>query len=72
MKIISMIPVDKRDEFRCHFCNETRSVKYIVEAFDPIIDAHKPSQLNCCNKCAFIGGITYDTKKLNWRKEVST
>ena len=51
MKTISMIPPDKRNNYRCHFCGETRSVKYVVEIFDPVIDAHNPSKVVCCNVC---------------------
>lgn len=55
MKIISIIPVSQRDKCRCHFCGETRSVKYITEVIDLVVD-NKPTQVCCCNKCILIGG----------------
>lgn len=55
MKIIGLIPLEKRDKCRCHFCDETRSVKYITEIFDPVID-NEPTKVCCCNKCILIGG----------------
>lgn len=36
---------------RCHFCGETRSVKYETEVLDPII-SDKPTMVCVCNKCA--------------------
>ena len=51
MEIITMLSPVERENKRCHFCNETRSVKYIVEVFDPVIDANNPSQVYACNKC---------------------
>lgn len=60
MKIISIIPIEERSKCRCHFCGETRSVKYITEIFDPVID-NKPSRVCCCNKCILIGEKTNET-----------
>ena len=31
-------------------CGENRSVKYVTEIFDPVID-NKPTKVCCCNKC---------------------
>lgn len=58
MKLISMIPPEKRGNCRCHFCGETRSVKYTVEIFDPVISC-SPSEVCCCNKC-FLRYSEYD------------
>lgn len=33
----------------CHFCGETRSVKYIKEVFD---EKSQPIRVHVCNKCA--------------------
>lgn len=43
---------DKR-QLRCHFCGETRSVKYETEVFDPVLDT-KPTMVCMCNKCALL------------------
>lgn len=51
LKIVSMIPFEKRKECRCHFCGETRSVKYLVETFDPVVHTQL-AQVYCCNTCA--------------------
>lgn len=51
MKIIAFIPPDKRNNYRCFFCGETRSVKYVTEIFDPVIDDKKPTRVCACNKC---------------------
>jgi hypothetical protein len=50
MKIVKIIPVEKRQNYRCHFCGTTRSVKYVTEIFDPVI-SDKPTGVCCCNKC---------------------
>lgn len=50
MKIISE---KDRKKCRCYFCGETRSEKYIVEIFDPVVDS-KPCEVTCCNKCAIL------------------
>ena len=62
MNIVSIIPPDKRKNYRCFFCGETRSVKYITEIIDPVIDS-KPSKVCCCNKCILIGGNSNERKK---------
>ena len=53
MKIHSVIPIEKRKNYRCHFCGTTRSVKYVTEIFDPVIDS-KPTKVCCCNKCILL------------------
>lgn len=55
LKIASIIPIEKRKNYRCYFCGETRSVKYITEIMDPVIDS-KPTKVCCCNRCILIGG----------------
>lgn len=40
---------------RCHICGETRSVKYTIEIFDPVVD-NKPTEVCVCNKCALLYG----------------
>lgn len=52
MKIHSIIPTDKRKDCKCHFCGETRSVKYITEIINTI--DNKPTKVCCCNKCILI------------------
>ena len=54
MKILSIIPADKRQNYRCFFCGETRSVKYITEIIDHVIDS-KPIKVCCCNLCILKG-----------------
>lgn len=46
-----LIPNWQNKNLRCHFCNETRSVKYETEVFDPVI-SDKPTMVCVCNKCA--------------------
>ena len=55
LKIISIIPMEKRKNCKCYFCGETRSVKYMTEVIDPVIDS-KPTEVCCCNRCILIGG----------------
>ena len=50
MKVISMIPPEKRRNCRCHFCGETRSVKYTVSIVDPTL-SRGISEVYCCNEC---------------------
>lgn len=38
-------------DIACHFCLETRSVKYTVTVIDPTIK-ETPTEVYCCNKCA--------------------
>lgn len=60
MFIKGIIPIDKRHNYRCFFCGETRSVKYITEINDPVIDS-KPTKVCCCNKCILIGEKANET-----------
>ena len=48
---MKIIPNWKEKKFRCHFCGETRSVKYETEVFDPVI-SDKTTMVCICNKCA--------------------
>lgn len=50
MKILAIIPADKRQNYRCFFCGETRSVKYVTEIMDPVINK-VPTRVCCCNRC---------------------
>ena len=54
MKILSIIPQEKRQNYRCHFCGTIISVKYVTEIFDPVID-NKPTRVCCCNRCILMG-----------------
>ena len=54
MEIHGIIPIEKRHNYRCFFCGETRSVKYITEIMDPVIDS-KPTKVCCCNLCILKG-----------------
>ena len=53
MKIIGLIPIEKRSKCRCHFCGETRSVKYVTEIKIASL-GNTPVQVCCCNKCILI------------------
>lgn len=48
---MKIIPMEDRKKFRCYFCDETRSVKYFIKIFDPVVDS-RPCEVACCNKCA--------------------
>lgn len=63
MKIIKFLSYKERENKRCHFCNETRSVKYVVEIFDPVINANNTSHVYACNKC--VGTHILNTIKEN-------
>ena len=45
------IPNWQNKNLRCHFCGETRSVKYETEVLDPVI-SDKPTMVCVCDKCA--------------------
>lgn len=47
------IPDWQHKDLKCHFCGETRSVKYIVAVIDPVVDS-KATEVYCCNKCALM------------------
>lgn len=50
---MKIIPKAERRKCSCYFCGETRSVKYLVKIFDPVVD-NKPCEVACCNKCALL------------------
>lgn len=52
---MKIIPRAERRKCSCYFCGETRSVKYLVKIFDPVVD-NKPCEVACCNKCALLYG----------------
>lgn len=58
---MKIIPEKDRKNCRCYFCEETRSVKYIVKIFDPVLSS-KPCEVTCCNRCALLhlGGSVND------------
>lgn len=62
MKVAKMIEVSKRKNCKCHFCGTDKSVKYLVEIFDPIV-ANKTTEVCCCNKCYALGG---KGNSVNW------
>lgn len=48
MKILQS---EGRKNCHCFFCDETRSVKYLVRVFEPAVES-KSHEVACCNKCA--------------------
>ena len=50
---MKLIPNWQDKLLQCHFCGETRSVKYVVELNGAICD-NKPLEVCACNKCALI------------------
>lgn len=54
---MKLIPIEDRGKYRCHFCGETRSVKYLVNYFDPV-ETSEPIEVACCNRCALRIGFT--------------
>lgn len=60
MKILSIIPREKRKNKCCYFCGTNLSVKYITEVFDPVL-TNEPSQVCVCNKCITKGDNTNKT-----------
>lgn len=49
MKIKSIIPISQRENCRCYFCGETRSVKYTTEIVHPVDNSLL--EVKCCNRC---------------------
>jgi hypothetical protein len=41
----------RKKKLKCYFCDETRSVKYIIEVLDPVV-SDTPIKVCICNKCA--------------------
>lgn len=50
-----LIPDWNKKNLRCHFCGATKSVKYEMEIFDPVVSNEK-TKVCVCNKCV-LGGI---------------
>ncbi len=46
-----LMKISERRNKICHFCETDENVKYVVETFDPTIDAHKKVHVCCCNMC---------------------
>lgn len=56
---MKLIPDWRNKNLRCHFCDETRSVKYTMKIFDPVVD-NKPTEVCVCNKCV----LRYNNKEI--------
>lgn len=52
-KRIGMISIAERENKHCHFCGNSKSVKYIVEVDMPT-KAPEPFKVYACNKCAAV------------------
>lgn len=50
---MKIMPDEDRKGCCCYFCGETRSVKYLVRIYDPVLDS-KPCDVACCNKCSLL------------------
>ena len=59
---MELIPNWRNKNLRCYFCGETRSVKYLIKVFDPVIDS-KPIKVCACNKCALKKGTNNEQRK---------
>jgi transcription elongation factor Elf1 len=62
---MKLVPDWKNKNLRCHICGKTRSVKYTIEIFDPVVD-NKPTIVYACNKCA----LRYNDKAIKKSDEV--
>ena len=51
---IQLIPGWQNEKLKCYFCGSTKSVKYTIEIFDPVIDDTKFSKVCVCNRCALL------------------
>lgn len=49
---LEIIPDWSKKNLQCHFCGETRSVKYMTTIMDPVVD-DKPTKVCTCNSCAW-------------------
>ena len=54
-KSIKLIPDWRDKNLKCHFCGETRSVKYAMKVLviDPLLGTDS-IEVSCCNKCALL------------------
>ncbi len=52
---IKLIPDWRDKNLTCHFCGETRSVKYTMKVLviDPLLGTDR-IEVCCCNKCALL------------------
>lgn len=57
---MQIIPADQRENLRCYFCGDTRSVKYTIRVFDPVLGTYQ-EDVCCCNKCAASYSETNET-----------
>lgn len=57
---MQIIPADQRENLRCYFCEDTRSVKYTIRVFDPVLGTNQ-EDVCCCNKCAAAYGGANET-----------
>lgn len=62
MKIISLIPKEKRKLYRCNFCDIEGST-YVIEVEDKTLDMDKPIRCCCCSQCLDLFGLDEDTKE---------
>lgn len=56
MEILELLPPSKRGDKVCYLCNETRSVKYLIELEDYNLaedDPGRKMKAYCCNLCVF-------------------
>jgi hypothetical protein len=53
MEIIRLLTSEERKGKYCYFCGETRSVKYVTNAyeFDALMEVYEPIEVCCCNRC---------------------
>lgn len=49
--LIRTLQIAERENKICHFCSTDQGVKYVVETFDPVINANGKSHVCCCNEC---------------------
>lgn len=49
---LEIIPDWSKKSLQCHFCGETRSVKYMATIFDPVV-SNEPTKVCVCNACAW-------------------
>lgn len=54
---MKLIPNWQNKRLRCHFCGTTRSVKYTVKVFDPVV-SNQTTDVCACNMCALKHGDT--------------
>ena len=55
---MEIISPEQRKNKHCYFCGTGKSVKYVVEVNDYVLDIH-PVKVYCCNKCV----LSYNKKR---------